>query len=244
MDFCDLGTLTYLLESGSDRVGAVDFQVRPEVYVPRTGSATLDELAEAADRIETGQPVSPEMDIALMHGTSIGGARPKVLLSDGERHLIAKLSSRTDPHPVVKAEAAAMALAALLVERIDRTGVIGQRRMMVSAVTMLGLDSMQSSTPRTTTWRTLSAPDSSTRMRHCASCSRESFSTSASGTPTTMPATMRLSGTGSTCHWRQLMTYVHRCAQVALPTRGWRSARTAFDAANWPARCVRTPPTT
>ncbi len=43
---------------------------------PGTGSATLDELAEAADRIETGQPLSPEMDIALMHGTCIGGARP------------------------------------------------------------------------------------------------------------------------------------------------------------------------
>ncbi|MSW82247.1 MAG: hypothetical protein F2840_14010 [Actinobacteria bacterium] len=131
MDASDLGMLTYLLESGSDR-------------------------------IETGQSLSPEMDIALMHGTSIGGARPKVLLSDGGRQLIAKLSSRTDPYPVVKAEAAAMALAArvgldvaktqvtralghdvLLVERCDRTGVIGQRRMMVSALTMLGLDSMQ-----------------------------------------------------------------------------------------------------
>ena len=32
---------------------------------------------------------------------------------------------------------------ALLVEQFDRAGVIGQRRMMVSALTMLGLDSMQ-----------------------------------------------------------------------------------------------------
>lgn len=82
-------------------------------------------------------------------------------LGDGDRHLIAKLSSATDPYPVVKAEAVAMDLArrvgldvaatevttclgrdVLLVERFDRTQIAGQRRMLVSALTMLGLDEM------------------------------------------------------------------------------------------------------
>jgi serine/threonine-protein kinase HipA len=71
------------------------------------------------------------------------------------------LSSRTDPYPVVKAEAVAMDLArrvglnvaatelteclghdVLLVERFDRTATPGRRRLLVSALTMLGLDEM------------------------------------------------------------------------------------------------------
>ena len=51
-----------------------------------------------------------------MHGTSVGGAQPKALLSARERgqparHVIAKFSLTSDPYPVVKAEAVAMSLA-------------------------------------------------------------------------------------------------------------------------------------
>lgn len=155
----ELGPLTYLLESGSDRVGALDFQTSPEKYVPRgLNHAGIDELAEAAERVEQGVPLAPELDQALLHGSSVGGARPKALLGDGESGLIAKFSSTTDTFPVVKGEFAAMELArrtgidvapvrlttahgrdALLVERFDRPGQ-GRRRGMVSALTMLGLD--------------------------------------------------------------------------------------------------------
>jgi serine/threonine-protein kinase HipA len=157
----ELSPLTYLLESGSDRIGALDFQARSDVYVARSGRATLDEMLLAADRLEAGEPFSPEIDDALLHGSSIGGARPKVLLDDAGRKLIAKLSSHTDPYPVVKAEGVAMELArrvglrvavtevtsclghdVLVVERFDRTDRAGERRMMVSALTILGLDEM------------------------------------------------------------------------------------------------------
>lgn len=51
----DLGTLDYLLESGSDRVGGLDFQTSPERYVARHPvPAVLAELAEAAARVERG----------------------------------------------------------------------------------------------------------------------------------------------------------------------------------------------
>lgn len=155
-----LSLLTYLLESGSDRIGALDFQASATDYVPRVGNASLAEMQTAAERLEAGQPLSPVLSAALLHGSSIGGARPKVLLHDGGRHLIAKLSSQSDPFPVVKAEGVAMELArrvglnvaatqvssclsrdVLLVERFDRTGD-GRRRMLVSALTMLGLDEM------------------------------------------------------------------------------------------------------
>lgn len=104
-DAGDLSLLTYLLESGSDRIGALDFQTSATAYEARTSEATLDEMVTAADRLEAGLPLPPTLETALLHGTSVGGARPKVLLNDGDRKLIAKLSSRSDRYPVVKAEA-------------------------------------------------------------------------------------------------------------------------------------------
>ncbi len=156
----ELTPLTYLLESGSDRIGALDFQRSASEYVPRSlDRATLAELAESAERVEQGVPLSPALDQALLHGSSVGGARPKALLRDGGRELIAKFSSATDTYPVVKGEFVAMELArragidvakvelaqalgkdALLVERFDRPA--GGRRAMVSALTMLELDEL------------------------------------------------------------------------------------------------------
>ena len=47
LDTTDLNLLTYLLESGSDRIGALDFQSSASRYVARrSANATLDELAE------------------------------------------------------------------------------------------------------------------------------------------------------------------------------------------------------
>lgn len=154
----DLGELTYLLESGSDRPGAVDFQLSPTDYAPRGAPAALDQLVRAAELIEAGEPLPEDLVAAAGHGTSIGGARPKAVLSEGSRHWIAKFSSSTDDRPVVKAEAVGMLLAArvgidvapvevtmsagkdvLLVERFDRTAA-GGRLMVVSALTVLGLD--------------------------------------------------------------------------------------------------------
>ncbi|WP_040600299.1 type II toxin-antitoxin system HipA family toxin [Patulibacter medicamentivorans] len=157
-----LSLLTYLLESGSDRSGALDFQRSATDYVPRrSDSASLDELVEAADRVERGVALSPALDRALLHGSSIGGARPKALLEDGGRRLIAKFSSNGDTYPVVKAEFVAMELArragldvarvqltrglgrdVLLVERFDRVGGEAIRRPMVSALTILALDEL------------------------------------------------------------------------------------------------------
>lgn len=159
VDTTDLNLLTYLLESGSDRIGALDFQTSASEYVARSTSiATLTELAESAERVEQGIPLSPALDQALLHGTSVGGARPKALLNDGAHRLIAKFGSTTDTYPVVKGEFVAMELArragldvasvsltralgrdVLLIDRFDRPAG-GGRRAMVSALTILGLD--------------------------------------------------------------------------------------------------------
>jgi serine/threonine-protein kinase HipA len=159
VDTTDLNLLTYLLESGSDRIGALDFQTSASQYVARsTGHATLTELAQSAERVEQGIPLSPALDQALLHGSSVGGARPKALLSDDARRLIAKFSSTADSYPVVKGEYLAMELArragldvaavelthtlgkdVLLIGRFDRPAA-GGRRAMVSALTILNLD--------------------------------------------------------------------------------------------------------
>ncbi len=48
-DSVKLDELTYLLESGSDRIGALDFQLSATEYVPRTSvNVTLDELLQFA----------------------------------------------------------------------------------------------------------------------------------------------------------------------------------------------------
>jgi serine/threonine-protein kinase HipA len=148
--------LTYLLESGSNRIGALDFQADNTTYVPRHTTASLDELHQAAQAMEDGT-LSEELAVALTQGTAVGGARPKVIVvGDDGREYIAKLSLSTDPYPIVKAEALGMELArrvgipvpatrvvqslgrdVLLVERFDRPGD-GTRRMIVSALTLLG----------------------------------------------------------------------------------------------------------
>lgn len=160
----ELGELTYLLESGSDRIGGLDFQAQADAYIPRGGhEATLEELQASAEKVLAGEPLHPEIDRALHHGSSIGGARPKALLTNGDKKLIAKFSASSDTYSVVKAEFIAMRLAArcgidaapvqrvsvsgkdiLLVERFDRVAQAGQwsRRMMISALTLFGLDEL------------------------------------------------------------------------------------------------------
>ena len=63
-----LGPLGFMLESGSDRIGAIDFQRSPDVYEPRRGdNAPLAELMEAAQRVDEGMPLTPELDLSLIH---------------------------------------------------------------------------------------------------------------------------------------------------------------------------------
>ncbi|MFN0193523.1 MAG: type II toxin-antitoxin system HipA family toxin [Aestuariivirga sp.] len=159
-----LEELTYLLESGSDRVGALDFQSSPAEYIARQPrSATLSELQTAAARVEEGVPLTPELDQALFHGSSIGGARPKAMIAGGDTKYIAKFSAQGDLYSVVKAEFVAMRLAGLagldvanvklelvagkdviLIARFDREKQADRwlRRGMVSALTLLELDEM------------------------------------------------------------------------------------------------------
>ena len=152
--------LTYLLRSGSNRPGALDFQKSPAEYVPRLHDASIQDLLEAADAIQNGDDIDARLAEALTAGSSAGGARPKATLAAGPRNVIAKFSAPSDTYPVIRAEAAAMQLArlvgldvadtelvevvgrdVLLVERFDRYPN-ETRRAFVSALTILGLHEM------------------------------------------------------------------------------------------------------
>lgn len=155
-----------MLESGSDRIGALDFQISPVKYVPRVaGNATLEQLMTSAEMIEQGIELPIELRQAIQHGSSIGGARPKAMIEGDAHKYVAKFSSTNDLYSVVKAEFIAMRLTQLagldvshvelknvagkdviLIERFDRmrTEKGWTRRAMVSALTILGLDEMTS----------------------------------------------------------------------------------------------------
>lgn len=159
-----LDEITYLLESGSDRIGALDFQASGTKYEPRQrDAASLEELLTVAERVEKGVQITPELERAVFHGTSLGGARPKAAIETEDAKFIAKFSSSNDITNVVKAEFIAMRLAAklgldvaptelrhaggkdvLLVQRFDRhkTEQGWTRKAMISALTLFGLDEM------------------------------------------------------------------------------------------------------
>lgn len=159
----ELTEIDYLL-SGGQGVGALHFQTEAETYRPKPSqSADLEDLLSAAEAVEQNRPLPPELDQALMHGTSIGGARPKALIrvEDG-RPAIAKFSSTTDIHPIVKLETLALSLArragikvvtgqrlsvmnkdVLVVDRFDCDVEDTTRKHFFSALTALDLDEME-----------------------------------------------------------------------------------------------------
>jgi serine/threonine-protein kinase HipA len=154
----ELHPFEYLRESGSDRIGALDYSDSRDWEQRGETHATLDQLQAAAGIVEAGESLDPELAAALNQATASGGMRPKALISSNGQHFIAKLSSRSDQRPVTNLEAVAMDLAGragidvasselvraagrdvLLVERFDRVPN-GEKLMIVSAATILGLD--------------------------------------------------------------------------------------------------------
>lgn len=158
--------LDYLLEAGLDRIGALVMRESSD-YCPlrEPEAATIDQLVEAAGLIENGQLLPDSLANALVHESSVGGARPKALIYDDQSSWIAKFSSTTDQYPVVRSELAAMWLAGqceidvpatrlieslgkdvLLVERFDRVNAEDgiKRRFMISGLTALQLHETES----------------------------------------------------------------------------------------------------
>ncbi len=89
-----LSILEFLLFAGDDRYGALGVSQRSDVYQPWNrgpipGLDSLNEMAEVIRKVLANEPV-PELQKRLVRpGASLGGARPKSLISiDGEPWLV------------------------------------------------------------------------------------------------------------------------------------------------------------
>lgn len=164
-----LGELDYLLQSPDDRAGALGFGLNQEPPAPRrqfNRTMDLEQLQTLADAIIADEdlPESREAEQAqalLFAGTSMGGARPKAVVEDGDNLWVAKFNRPDDRWNHARVERAMLLLArecgvqtaesrletiggrdVLLVKRFDREKVdAGYRRArMLSALTLLRAD--------------------------------------------------------------------------------------------------------
>ena len=159
----------YLLQGPDDRAGALGFGLNVEPPAPRRKfNRTLDlgRLQQAADAVISDDPslagsAAQQVEEFLRLGTSMGGARPKVVVEDDSDLWLAKFSREDDRwnHPRVEhalldlAKACELNVAesklttvagrdVLLVRRFDRghTQAGYRRHRMVSALTLLRSD--------------------------------------------------------------------------------------------------------
>lgn len=159
----------YLDHAGPHRAGALDVRATPtsspaDGALP--GAMELEHLLDAAARIEAGEPVPARLEAFFAGGPSMGGARPKAVITHAGGEWIAKFPARGDAFDVPLIEFATLELArradldvpatrletladgrrVLLIERFDRERLargLG-RRHMVSALTLLALHEQDS----------------------------------------------------------------------------------------------------
>jgi serine/threonine-protein kinase HipA len=127
---------SYLLEAGSERIGALD--IRKSIgSQPKDGHVPLTDLQylmEAAERIEEGLPVPAHLEVIFVGGSAMGGARPKASVRDEHGVLwLAKFSSRGERLDVPEIEAATLKLAKVCGMTVPevKTLAVGERRVML-----------------------------------------------------------------------------------------------------------------
>lgn len=126
----------YLLEAGSDRVGALD--IRPSLESPEVANpvpvSQLEYLLDAAQRIERGEPIPTALMPIFDAGTALGGARPKASVRETDGVLwLAKFPGVNDSVLIPEIEAAALYMARHCGMRVPTTKVIriGQQPVML-----------------------------------------------------------------------------------------------------------------
>jgi serine/threonine-protein kinase HipA len=160
----DLEEIDYLLNGPQDGAGNLSFGLKLEPPAPRrpyNRTHQLAKLVEAAGAIEDGKRVPVHLLEQLEPGTSMGGARPKATIEDGDRLWIGKFPEKADRCNLQRVEYATIELArrcgiaacnariesigerdVLMVERFDRARAEGGylRFGLVSGLTLLDCD--------------------------------------------------------------------------------------------------------
>ncbi len=160
----DLEEIDYLLHGPQDGAGYLSFGTTVEPQASRrlhNRTHQLAELVAAAEAIEEGKRVPAHILEQLEPGTSMGGARPKATIEDGNRLWVGKFPEKADRCNLQRVEYATLGLArrcgitvcnsrleavgerdVLLLERFDReyteSGYL--RFGLVSGLTMLDAD--------------------------------------------------------------------------------------------------------
>jgi serine/threonine-protein kinase HipA len=163
----DLTEIDYLLNGPQDGAGNLSFGLKAQPPAPvRRYNRThqLAELIAAAEAIEDGKRVPQHMLEQLDPGTSMGGARPKATIEDGNALWLGKFPEKADRYNQQRVEYATLELArkcglqvctarlesigdrdVLMLQRFDRqhtnAGDGGYLRFgLVSGLTLLGSD--------------------------------------------------------------------------------------------------------
>ena len=160
----DLEDIDYLLNGPQDGAGYLSFGSKLEPTAPKgryNRTHQLAELIAAAEAIEEGKRVPEHILEQLEPGTSMGGARPKATIEDGNRLWIGKFPEKADRCNLQRVEYATLELArrcgvavcnarlqsvathdVLMLERFDREYTEGAylRFGLVSGLTVLDCD--------------------------------------------------------------------------------------------------------
>ena len=163
-----LGELDYLLESPDDRAGALSFGLNKVPPAPQrkfNKTIDLEKLQKLADALVNddlpNDPEAAQVQDLMLLGTSMGGARPKAVVQDGDGLWIAKFNRPDDRWNNTRVEHAMLRLArecgistaesrihtiagrdVLLIKRFDRdkTPKGYTRARMISGLTLLRAD--------------------------------------------------------------------------------------------------------
>ena len=157
----DLEEIDYLLNGPQDGAGYLSFGSKLEPAAPKRRYNRTHQLADlitAAETIEEGKRVPVQILEQLEPGTSMGGARPKATIEDGNRLWLGKFPEKSDRYNLQRVEYATLELArrcgltvcnarlqsvakqdVLMLERFDREYADGGylRFGLVSALTLL-----------------------------------------------------------------------------------------------------------
>jgi serine/threonine-protein kinase HipA len=109
-----LSELDFLLDANATRVGNLDFRATPEDPEPPLDPPhfnRMEEIMDAAFKIEAGEEVSHHLLRLLRQGTSVGGARPKCTVQWQDALWIAKFPAKADTLNIPRIEYATMTLA-------------------------------------------------------------------------------------------------------------------------------------
>ena len=110
----DLQEIDYLLHGPQDGAGYLSFGLKAEPPAPKrhyNRTHQLDELIAASQAIEEGKRVAVHLLEQLDPGTSMGGARPKATIEDGQCLWLGKFPAKDDRFSLQRTEFATLDLA-------------------------------------------------------------------------------------------------------------------------------------